>query len=80
MDIKILGPGCKNCVLLYKMTTQAIQELGITATIEKAEDYGQIASYGVLSTPALVVNGTVAISGRVPKPRNLREIIEAAKN
>ncbi len=80
MDIKILGPGCKNCVLLYKMTSQAIQELGINATIEKIEDYGQIASYGVMSTPALVVNGTVAFSGRVPTPRNLREIIEAAQN
>ncbi len=79
MDIKILGPGCKNCVLLYKMTTQVIQELGIEANIEKIEDYGQIASYGVMSTPALVVNGTVAFSGRVPTPRNLREIIEAAQ-
>ena len=80
MEIKILGPGCKNCVLLYKMTIQAIQELGIVANIEKVEDYGQIASYGVMSTPALVVNGTVAFSGRVPTPRNLREIIEAAQN
>ena len=80
MEIKILGPGCKNCVLLYKMTTQAIQELGIVANIEKVEDYAQIASYGVMSTPALVVNGTVAFSGRVPTPRNLREIIEAAQN
>ena len=79
MDIKILGPGCKNCVLLYKMTTQAVEELGIAATIEKVEDYGQIASYGIMSTPALVLNGTVAFSGRVPTPRNLREIIEAAK-
>ena len=80
MDIKILGPGCKNCVLLYKMTTQAIQELGITAKIEKVEDYGQIASYGVMSTPALVVDGKVAFSGRVPTARNLREIIAAAQS
>ncbi len=79
MEIKILGPGCKNCVLLYKMTTQAIQELGIAANIEKIEDYGQIAAYGVMSTPALVINGEVAFSGRVPTPRNLREIIESAK-
>ncbi len=79
MDIKILGPGCKNCVLLYKMATQAVQELGIDATIEKIEDYGQIASYGVMSTPALVVDGVVALSGRVPTPRHLREIIQTAK-
>lgn len=79
MDIKILGPGCKNCVLLYKMTSQAVQELGIGATIEKIEDYGQIASYGVMSTPALVIDGVVAFSGRVPTPSHLREIIQTAK-
>lgn len=79
MEIKILGPGCKNCVLLYKMTTQVIQELGLDATIEKVEDYGQIASYGVMSTPALVVDGVVAFSGRVPTPSHLREIIQTAK-
>lgn len=79
MDIKILGPGCKNCVLLYKMTSQAVQELGVDAAIEKIEDYGRIASYGVMSTPALVVDGVVAFSGRVPTPSKLREIIQAAQ-
>lgn len=78
MDIKILGPGCKNCVLLYKMTNQALQELGLEASIDKVEDYGQIASYGVMSTPALVVDGVVALSGRVPTPTHLREILLAA--
>lgn len=78
MDIKILGPGCKNCVLLYKMTNQVVQELGVEATIDKIEDYGQIAAYGVMSTPALVVNGVVALSGRVPTPTHLREIIQTA--
>jgi len=79
MDIKILGPGCKNCILLYKMTTQAVQELGLDATIEKVEDYAEIASFGVMSTPALVLNGVVAFSGRVPTPSNLREIIQTAQ-
>lgn len=79
MDIKILGPGCKNCVLLYKMTAQAVQELGVDATIEKIEDYGQIASYGVMSTPALVIDGVVTLSGRVPTQTHLREIIQTAK-
>lgn len=79
MDIKILGPGCKNCILLYKLTNQVVQELGIDATIEKIEDYGQIAAYGVMSTPALVVDGVVTLSGRVPTPTHLREIIQTAK-
>ena len=79
MEIKILGPGCKNCVLLYKITTQAVQELGVDATVEKVEDYALIASYGVMSTPALVVNGVVAVSGRVPTPSHVREIIQDAQ-
>lgn len=79
MDIKILGPGCKNCVLLYKITNQVVQELGLEATIDKIEDYGQIAAYGVMSTPALVLDGVVAFSGRVPTPSNLREIIQTAQ-
>jgi len=78
MDIKILGPGCKNCVLLHKITTQVVQELGLDATIEKIEDYGQIASYGVMSTPALVVDGVVVLSGRVPTPSHLKEILEGS--
>jgi protein-disulfide isomerase len=61
------------------MTNQALQELGLEATIEKVEDYGQIASYGVMSTPALVVDGVVAFAGRVPTASHLREIIQTAK-
>lgn len=80
MDIKILGPGCKNCILLYKMTTQALQELNLEATLEKVEDYSQIASFGVISTPALVVNGKVVLSGRVPTASHLREIIQLGMN
>lgn len=79
MDIKILGPGCKNCILLYKMTNQALLDLGMDAQVEKIEDYGQIAAFGVMSTPALVLDGVVAFSGRVPTPSHLREIILAAK-
>jgi predicted thioredoxin/glutaredoxin len=60
------------------MTSQAVQDLGIDVTIEKREDYAQIAGYGVMSTPALVLDGVVAFSGRVPTPTNLREIIQTA--
>jgi hypothetical protein len=51
MDIKILGPGCANCVKLDKVTRQVIEEMGVSATIEKVEDYEAIASFGVMSTP-----------------------------
>lgn len=77
MEIKILGPGCNNCVKLDQATRQVVADMGITATIEKIEDYEAIASYGVMSTPALVIDGTVVISGRVPTPRHIRELIES---
>jgi small redox-active disulfide protein 2 len=77
MEIKVLGPGCKNCVTLDRIAHEVVQELGITATFEKVEDYAAIASYGVMSTPALVVNGNVVLSGRVPTPRHLKEILES---
>lgn len=77
MEIKVLGPGCKNCVTLDRIAHEVVQELGITATFEKVEDYAAIASHGVMSTPALVVNGNVVLSGRVPTPRHLKEILES---
>ena len=77
MDIKILGPGCKNCVTLDRIAHEVVSEMGIEATFEKVEDYAAIASFGVMSTPALVVDGKVILSGRVPTPRHLRELFEA---
>lgn len=64
-DIKILGPGCTNCVRLEKETRKAVEQLGIDATIEKVTDYADIASYGVMSTPGLVVDGEVRSYGKV---------------
>ena len=78
MDIKILGPGCKNCVTLDRITREAVKELGIKATIEKVEDYGQIAAYGVMTTPALIIDGKVLIAGRVPTASHLRELLTGA--
>ena len=77
MDIKVLGPGCKNCVTLDRIAHEVVAEMGVTATFEKVEDYAAIASYGVMSTPALVVDGKVFISGRVPTPNHLKELISA---
>ncbi|MEI7698097.1 MAG: thioredoxin family protein [Actinomycetes bacterium] len=75
MEIKVLGPGCKNCVTLDKIAHEVVQEMGLTATFEKVEDYAAIASYGVMSTPALVLDGKVLFSGRVPTPNHLKELI-----
>lgn len=76
MIIKVLGPGCANCVNLEKATREAIGELGITATVEKVTDYGAIVGYGVMRTPALVVDEVLVLSGRVPTASQVREILE----
>lgn len=78
LDIKVLGPGCKNCVMLDKITKDAVAELGLDATIEKVEDYAEIAAYNIMSTPGLVINGEVVVSGRVPTPRHVKELLQAA--
>ena len=76
MDIKILGGGCANCRALEAMAKEAVAGLGITATVEEVTDYAAIASYGVMRTPALVIDGVVFLSGRVPERDEVRRIIE----
>ena len=75
MIIKVLGPGCTNCKNLERVTREAVDGLGIEATIEKVEDYPTIVGYGVMSTPALVVDEQVVVSGRVPKATEVRELL-----
>ncbi|MCF8227659.1 MAG: thioredoxin family protein [Bacteroidales bacterium] len=66
MEIKILGSGCAKCQKLEKMTIKALHELNLKADVQKVDDIMQIMNYGVSSTPALVVNGSVRIKGRIP--------------
>ena len=78
MIIKVLGPGCSNCKNLERVTREAVDGLGLDATIEKVEDYAAIIGYGVMSTPALVVDEKVVVSGRVPKVAEIRELLAPA--
>jgi small redox-active disulfide protein 2 len=78
MIVKVLGPGCKNCVNLERVTRQAIDDLGLDATVEKVTDYPTIVGYGVMSTPALVVDEKLVSSGRVPTAAQVRELLSAA--
>ena len=64
MEIKILGTGCKKCTTLSENVVKALEEAGVEASVEKVEDIVGIMSYGVMSTPALVVDGKVVVSGR----------------
>lgn len=75
MIIKVLGPGCANCTSLERVTREAVADLGIDATIEKITDYAAIAGYGIMSTPGLVVNEKVLVSGRVPSATQVRQLL-----
>jgi len=75
MEIKVLGTGCAKCKSLEKLTNEAIAELGITAEVEKVEDILKIMQFGVMSTPALVIDKKVMFSGRLPSAAELKEII-----
>ncbi|MDA8437763.1 MAG: thioredoxin family protein [Propionibacterium sp.] len=77
MHIKILGSGCANCVNLERATRQAVTELGLDATFEKVTDYGDIASYGIMRTPGLVVDERVLLSGRVPTAAQVKDLLGA---
>ena len=77
MIIKVLGPGCNNCVNLERVTREAIAELGLDATVEKVEDFPTIVGYGVMSTPALVVDDQVVLSGRVPRLAEVSALLTA---
>lgn len=78
MIVKVLGPGCRNCVKLERLTLQAIEDLGLDATVEKVTDYPTIAGYGVMSTPALVVDEALVVSGRVPTADEVRGLLAEA--
>ncbi len=75
MLIKILGPGCANCANLERAARQAAADLGIDAQFEKVTDYPAIVGYGVMSTPGLVVDEQLVLSGRVPTAAQLRELL-----
>lgn len=78
MIVKILGPGCTNCTRLERATREALAQLGLDATVEKVEDYPTIMGYGIMSTPALVVDEEVLFSGRVPKPAEIKQLLTTA--
>lgn len=76
MFIKILGPGCKNCDALIENTKTALRETGIDAEVIKVEDFREIAAYGVMSTPGLVIDEKVVSFGKVLKPNEIVQILK----
>ncbi len=72
---KILGTGCSNCRALEKATLQAVQENNLDIEVQKVEDLPSIMAYGIMRTPALVLNEKVLFSGRVPSKSDIKNIL-----
>lgn len=75
-NIKILGSGCTKCLALENSTRTAISQMKLDIEIEHVTDFAQIASYGVMSTPALVINGKVASYGKVLSVEEVKTILK----
>ncbi len=73
MEIKVCGPGCANCSRAEKIVKEAVADTGIAAEVVKITDFAEMAKMGVLSTPAIIINGTIKCVGRVPTKN---EVIE----
>ncbi len=75
MEIKILGTGCPKCKSLEKLTRDVVSELDIKANISKVEDIVEIMSYGILTTPALVINEKIVLKGYLPSEKEIKQIL-----
>jgi small redox-active disulfide protein 2 len=75
MKLQILGTGCAKCNALTRATEQAAQALGLPYELEKVTDLNQIMSFGVMMTPALVVDGKVKVSGKVPSVGDIKKLL-----
>lgn len=79
LQINVLGSGCANCQTTFQLIESVLAEQNIDATLDKIEDLQRIMSYGVMSTPAIVVNGVVVHTGSVPKRDAIKEWLAAPK-
>ncbi len=78
MKLLVLGPGCTKCKKLAEAAEQAARELGVDYQLEKVTDLKQILAFRVMMTPALVVDGTVMVTGRVPSVEELKKLLGTA--
>jgi small redox-active disulfide protein 2 len=80
LEIKILGSGCAKCNLLEELVKKSVSNLSLEAEIQKVTDPLSIIDYGVLSTPALVVNNQLLVSGRVPSLEEIKQYLSQPKD
>jgi small redox-active disulfide protein 2 len=75
--VQVLGPGCAKCTKLKENADDAVRELGIEATVEKIEDINVITGFGVMMTPALVIDGEVKAVGNVCTADEIKKLLQA---
>jgi small redox-active disulfide protein 2 len=75
MDIKVLGTGCARCKQLEKTVRQAVDDMGLDATVEKVSELTDIMAYGIMQTPGLVIDGEIRLTGRVPKLEEMKSLL-----
>jgi len=73
--VQIFGTGCPKCKKLYEAVQQVVKEHGIEAEVTKVEDINEIMNAGIMMTPVLMVDGIVKVTGRIPKPDELKTMI-----
>jgi small redox-active disulfide protein 2 len=78
MEIKVFGPGCAKCKETEKLIKEAVQASGKDITVEKVSDLQQMLAAGVMSTPAVAIDGVVKITGRVPSKKDIAAWLEGA--
>jgi len=78
MQLLVIGPGCAKCKTLAQFTEQAAKELGLQYELNKVTDLKQIMALGVMMTPALAVNGTIKVVGKVPSIPEIKAILQQA--
>lgn len=78
LNIKVLGPGCTNCHRVHDITVEALEELGVEATIQHVTDRQEYPKYGLLYTPGLVINDKLVCAGRIPSKAEVTAWIKTA--
>jgi len=75
MEIKVLGTGCPKCKTLENLVRKVVNENNIDSNVSKVDDIMQIMNYGIVSTPALVIDEKVVIKGRIPSEKEIKELL-----
>ena len=75
MEIKVLGSGCAKCKTTYEMIEKIVKENQLDATLSKVEDIVELLNYGIITTPAIVVDGEVKLKGHVPTESEIKKIL-----